>query len=183
LVDLLDSGNQHAGMNRRRIYDEEGHAFFITFSCYHRRRLLDHPAVRDGFVRLLAETLARHQGVCSGFVVMPDHVHLIVGFNESNRLSAFMRVLKQNTSQQLKRVLRGVAPEYAGTFPLTDPFWQAKYYPFNLFTEAKMREKLDYMHMNPVTAGLVERAVDWRLSSARYYLLGEASIVPLSWGA
>jgi len=43
------------------------------------------------------------------------------------------------------------------------------------------QEKLDYMHKNPVTAGLVERAVDWKWSSARHCLLGEPSVVPLEW--
>jgi putative transposase len=59
-------------------------------------------------------------------------------------------------------VLRGVAPNYANTFPSDDPFWQAKYYPFNLYSVPKAREKLDYMHLNPVRAGLVAQAVDWR---------------------
>lgn len=168
-------------MASRRIYDEEGHAFFVTFSCYHRRRLLDHPTVRDKFLELLVDALKRCEGVCSGYVVMPDHVHLIVGFHEANQLSRFMQSLKQSTSRKLSRLLQGVAPEYAGMFPPTDPFWQAKYYPFNLFTEPKAAEKLDYMHLNPVRAGLVGKAIDWRWSSARHYLLGEESAVPLTW--
>ena len=69
----------------------------------------------------------------------------------------------------------------ARTIPQEEPFWQPKYYAFNLYSRQKAEEKLDYMHKNPVTAGLVERAVDWRWSSAQHYLLGEPSNVPLEW--
>lgn len=55
------------------------------------------------------------------------------------------------TSLRVKRVLRGVAPRYATTISPAEPFWQAKYYPFNLFTARKAREKLDYMHLNSGT--------------------------------
>jgi len=82
---------------------------------------------------------------------------------------------------KLKKMLRGVAPRFASKIPPSDPFWQPKYYPFNLYSRKKAAEKLDYMHKNPVTAGLVERAVDWRWSSAQHFLLGESSVVPLEW--
>lgn len=78
-------------------------------------------------------------------------------------------------------MLRGVAPNYAATFLPDDPFWQAKYYPFNLYSEYRAREKLDYLHLNPVRAGLVPRAADWRWSSAAYYDTGSDVGVPLEW--
>jgi putative transposase len=168
-------------MATRRIYDAEHHAQFVTFSCYRRRRLLDHPHVRDEFVGITAEKLAEHHGICSGFVVMPNHVHAIVWFPASGQLSPFMKSWKQTSSLRLKRVLRGVAPNYAATFSPEDPFWQAKYYPFNLYSERKATEKLDYMHLNPVRAGLVTRAVDWRWSSAGQYESGIDVGVPIRW--
>ena len=79
------------------------------------------------------------------------------------------------------RVLRGVAANYAATFPPEDPFWQAKYYPFNLYSERKAREKLDYMHLNPVRSCLVARAADWRWSSATHYERGRDVGIPLRW--
>jgi len=59
--------------------------------------------------------------------------------------------------------------------------WQPKYYAFNVFSEAKAREKLDYMHNNPVKAGLVENPCDWLYSSARWYLMGRSVGVAISW--
>ena len=78
-------------MSRRCIYDDELHAQFVTFSCYRRRRLLDHARARQVVISLLATELATHEGTCCGFVVMPDHVHAIVWFHEPGRLSHFMK--------------------------------------------------------------------------------------------
>jgi putative transposase len=168
-------------MAKRRIFDAEHHAQFVTFSCYRRRRLLDHPVMRDAFVSITAEKLCEHHGICSGFVVMPDHVHAIVWFDTSDALSPFMKSWKQTTSLRLKRVLRGALSHYAREIHPDDPFWQAKYYPFNLFTERKALEKLEYMHLNPVRAGLVARAYEWRWSSAGYYENGTDVGISIEW--
>jgi hypothetical protein len=50
-----------------------------------------------------------------------------------------------------------------------DRFWQPGYYSFEIYETRKLEEKLTYMHLNPVRAGLVEKAVDWKWSSARAY--------------
>jgi putative transposase len=168
-------------MANRRIYDSERHAQFVTFSCYRRRRLLDHELMRETLVAILANKLEIYHGLSCGFVIMPDHVHSIVWFPEIGDLSRFMKGWKQTSSLKLKALLRGLLPNYSKAFAPTDPFWQAKYYPFNLYSEKKAREKLNYMHLNPVTAGLVTRAVEWKWSSARYYELGEGVGVPLRW--
>jgi putative transposase len=168
-------------MATRRIYDSKLQAQFVTFSCYRRRRLLDHPRMRDDFTAITAEKLREHRGVCCGFVVMPNHVHAILWFDTPNSLSPFMKSWKQTTSLRLKRVLRGVAPNYAAEISLTETFWQAKYYPFNVLTARKAREKLDYMHLNPVRAGLVARPCDWPWSSAAYYESGADVCIPIEW--
>ena len=112
---------------------------------------------------------------------MPNHVHAIVWFGTAGAVSPFMKSWKQTTSLRLKRVLRGVAPHYAAKIPSAEPFWQAKYYPFNLFTARKALEKLEYMPMNPVRAGLVARPCDWRWSSAAYYASGADVGIPIEW--
>jgi len=112
---------------------------------------------------------------------MPNHIHAILWFGAVDSLSPFMKSWKQTTSIRLKRVLRGVAPHYASTIPPSEPFWQPKYYPFNLFTARKALEKLEYMHLNPVRAGLVSRATDWSWSSATYYESGADVGIPLQW--
>ncbi len=168
-------------MSRRCIYDDELHAQFVTFSCYRRRRLLDHARTRQVVISLLATELATHEGTCCGFVVMPDHVHAIVWFREPGRLSHFMKQWKQKSSVQLKKLVRGQLAGYFKTIDRKDPFWQPRYYPFSLYSEKKATEKLDYMHLNPVRAGLVGKAVDWAWSSARHFDSGKSVGVPLEW--
>jgi putative transposase len=62
------------------------------------------------------------------------------------------------------------------------PFWQARYYDFNVFTHKKRIEKLKYIHRNPVTRGLVEKPQDWPWSSFLHYSTGKIATVEIeSW--
>jgi putative transposase len=163
----------------RHIYDEEGHAQFVTFSCYRRRRLLDHSKAKRIVLGTLSKQLHRLNGTCAGFVVMPDHVHAIVWFPLPKTLSEFLKQWKRTSSWEIKKLLRSQLTSLAQTIDLAEPVWQARYYSFNLFTDRKVLEKINYMHANPVRAGLVNRAIDWPWSSARYYELGKSVGVPI----
>ena len=121
-----------------------------------------------------------------GYVVMPEHIHLLVTEPEQGSPSTVMQVLKQGTARALlprrkprdarQRELFGEEPRRA--------FWQARFYDFNVWTTKKRIEKLRYMHRNPVKRGLVQSPEQWRWSSYRFYLLGEAGPVGINegWG-
>ncbi len=163
----------------RHIYDDERHAQFITFSCYKRRALLQSDSAKRIVIGTLGSQLATHNGLCLGFVVMPEHVHCLVWFDQPGHLSPFMNHWKDQTSLKIKKLYQTKFPVYSSNIEETDPAWQAGYYPFNVFTENKLSEKLDYMHLNPVRRGLVQRAVDWKWSSARWYLLQKSVGIPI----
>ena len=131
----------------------------ITFSCHHRDPLLSDPP----YCTVLEQTLERvrrwYGFFVTGYVVMPEHVHLLISEPERGRLSIALQMLKQITAQQLR------LPEGA-------PFWLPRYYDFNVWSEAKRVEKLRYIHRNPVKRGLVERLEDWLWSSFRHYATG-----------
>jgi putative transposase len=97
---------------------------------------------------------------------MPEHMHLLVSEPERGTLAQAMQSLKQGVARRL--ALRGA-----------DPFWQARYYDFNVWSECKFVEKLRYIHRNPVRRGLVVRPEDWAWSSFRHYLSGEAGPVEI----
>jgi len=166
-------------MTDRRIYDDEKDAQFITFSCYKRRKLLNTDAAKRIVIGTLGSQLVTHVGLCIGFVIMPEHVHCLVWFNEPKHVSPFMNHWKDQTSIRIKELYRTKFPAYASTIDEADPAWQSRYYPFNVFSEKKLAEKLDYMHLNPVRRGLVIRAVDWKWSSARWHLLGKTVGIPI----
>jgi len=154
---------------QRKIFDNDGHAYFITFSCYHRRKLLSHDRAKRIVLHFLSAQLENQKGICAGFVIMPDHVHAIVYFEETGRLSSFMNQWKRRSSIQIKNLYRTFFIAYSNKINPADPVWQAKYYSFNIRSEVKVKEKLKYMHNNPVKSGLVSCIEDWKFSSARFY--------------
>jgi putative transposase len=168
-------------MPTRRIYDSERHAHFLTFTCYKRRRLLDADQAKKIVLGVLNWQLAKQHGRCPGFVVMPDHVHAVVWFPADDQISHFVKQWKQRSSFEIKRLLRTKLLAYARSIDLGDPVWQARFHDFNVYSHEKLQEKLTYMHLNPVKAGLVARAVDWRWSSARYYEQHRSVGVPIGW--
>ena len=117
-------------MPRQRIHDDELHAHFVTFSCYRRRRLLDHDRPKKIVPGVLNSQLSKQKGKCIGFVVMPDHVHAIVWFPRPGQLSHFMKQLKQRSSVQIKRFVWDHLPALAARIPRSEPIWQRKFYPF-----------------------------------------------------
>ncbi len=54
--------------------------------------------------------------------------------------------------------------------------WQKGFYDFNIYSDEKLQQKLDYIHLNPVRAGLVEHSVEYTYSSARNYLVNNHSV-------
>ncbi|MEM7812881.1 MAG: transposase [Planctomycetota bacterium] len=167
-------------MPSRRTYDSERCVHFLTFSCYRRRKLLRHAQPAKIVVGQLARRLADRDGLCLGFVIMPDHVHAMVWFPESGRLAEFMDVWKAESSKTIGRYLAEYAGGYRNAFD-ERTVWQPRYYDFNVLTAAKAEEKLDYMHANPVRAGLVTRPSEYRWSSARWYESGRPVGIPIGW--
>ncbi len=159
----------------------DGLVQFVTFSCYHRRRLLDHDQCKQAVIGVLAGELIRQEAKCTGFIVMPDHVHAIVHVSKSDSFPLFMKQWKQRSSVQIKRLVSANLISYSSHFAPDEPVWQRKYYAFELHTDAKLLEKLNYMHQNPVRAGLTARAADWPHSSAGWYEQGRPVGVPLAW--
>jgi putative transposase len=99
---------------------------------------------------------------------MPDHVHALLWLPETGLLSLFMHGWKRMSSFNIRNWCREHAPNYGSEFDLGDRFWQPKYYSFSIYSRKNLEEKIQYIHLNPVRAGLVEKAVDWKWGSARW---------------
>ena len=112
---------------------------------------------------------------------MPDHVYALIWFPKTGQLSRFMQQWKGRSSKAIKELLYRSMPEYASKFPQTDPIWQVRFYSFEIYSTTKIEEKLNYMHLNPVRAGLVETPTQWRWSSVRWYLEGRTVGIPIQW--
>jgi putative transposase len=155
-------------------YYGTGHLHFITCSCYDRKPLLDSVARRNLFLTILEQTRLRYRFVVLGYVVMPEHFHLLMSEPQVGDPSKAMGIVKQVYAQRILSLMaRG-----ARTGPRH--VWLPRFYDFNVWTEHKRVEKLRYMHWNPVTRGLVEKPEEWGWSSFRDYSFGEKGPVQIN---
>src|SRR5580704_8118671 len=152
----------------------DGDLHFVTFSCYRRLALLGTERARNVFVRALGEVRKKYAIQLVGYVVMPEHVHLLIGESKLGMPSTVVQSLKLQVSKRMRRRIRE-KPSSQKMLPFLQDetelpqFWQKRFYDFNVYSAAKQREKLDYMHRNPVTRGLVKDPKDWAWSSYASY--------------
>jgi putative transposase len=167
----------------KRFYGR-GHLHFLTFSCYWRLPLLGTARARNVFVAALAKVRERYQFPLVGYVVMPEHVHLLISEEANCTPSLALKVLKQRVSRDLRK-RRGSASrgQMRLAFKEGDAelprFWQARFYDFNVYSAKKKREKLDYMHANPVKRRLAANRGDWAWSSFLNYEKGEKGLLQI----
>ena len=137
---------------------------------------------RNLFLKILEQVRRGCVASIVGYVVMPEHVHLLLSEPKKGTLAKLMQVLKQRVS----RAMRGRrVPRVSGQLSLAFPeslaglrrFWQRRYYDFNVYSAQKIREKLDYIHTNLVQRNLVMHPEDWPWSSWSFYASGEQGVV------
>jgi len=165
----------------KRFYGQ-GDLHFVTFSCYRRQPLLGTARSRDCFLEILDRVRSKRNFLLLGFVVMPEHVHLLVSEPPGSNPSIALQVLKQEVSRRLGKEYRLASGSQAGlkfakAQTAEEHFWQRRFYDFNVWSQKKFREKLEYMHANPVKRGLVVHPKDWLWSSWGHYALGETGLI------
>src|SRR5438046_10440155 len=87
-------------------YYGSGYLHFITSSCYQRRPLLNTPRRRTWFLEILEQVRRRYTFVVVGYVVMPEHLHLLISEPERGNASTGMQVLKQRFARTVLRAWR-----------------------------------------------------------------------------
>ena len=152
---------------------------FITCSCYHRLPFLGSAAHRDLFLKILEQVRQKYDCAVFGYVVMPEHFHLLVTEPRIKTLWVMMQVLKQRVSRQRRRRQGRSVQTIPSEVDIAPAFWLPRYYDFNVYSREKRIEKLRYMHRNPVKRGLVASPEEWRWSSYRFYRWGEKGVVKI----
>ena len=168
------------------------HLHFITASTYRRTRLFDSHRFRSHFVQTHDQLRGEQNFRLLGWVLMPEHFHLLICPHPAESTSRIVQQLKQRTAASILRILRQNAanPWCARTLErLRLPpsvhnqpvfrVWQRRFYPFGIYSEKKRLEKLAYMHANPVKRGLVTSPDLWPWSSFRSLHLGDDSILKM----
>jgi putative transposase len=138
---------------------------FITFSCFHRLPFLEAPGPKETVEAVLELTRARHQAGVYAYVLMPEHIHLLINEPPSLLVARFLKALKQITSRQLRGDRR--------------QFWQPRYFDSNIHGETARSEVIRYIHGNPVKRGLVASAEQYQWSSFNHYATGMRGVVEI----
>jgi putative transposase len=166
----------------RRRYGQ-GHLHFITCNCYRRLPLLGSVRSRNLLVQILGEVRDRYGFELVSYVVMPEHIHLLISEPAKGTPSTVLQVLKQRVSRRIRRKprRRSSAAQLSLGFDRVDhsvpQFWQPRFYDFNVWSQKKFVEKLHYMHLNPVKRRLVSHPKDWPWSSFAFYARKENGLV------
>ena len=153
-----------------RRFQQSGQSHFLTFSCYRRRANFSSPDVYDLFVQCLEDMRRRFAMCIYGYVVMPEHVHLLVNEPEHATLAEAMHFLKLSFTKRLRSQTGAME---------SSSFWQKRYYDRNVRDAREFAIKLRYLHRNPVKRGLVEEPEAWKWSSFRHHALRETAIVEI----
>ena len=148
-----------------------GQSHFLTFSCFQRRPLLALMHMEDAFLHALEQVRRRFQMRIYGYVVMPEHVHMLVSEPDSATLAESMQLLKTKVSVQARKERKRAAGD--------EPFWQTRYFDHNVRNHAGFVTQLRYIHRNPVKRGLCGTPEEWPWSSFRAWALGEIGPVEI----
>ena len=174
-----------------RIYSP-GELQFITTSTYRRAPLFRSQRSWRDFVQPLKEVRQKFNCLLVGWVLMPEHFHLLLKPQPADSTPLIIKELKEETAKRILKTLgenlhypwcRKMLARLRLPPSVHDEshfrLWQRRFHPFNVYSEAKRREKLNYMHNNPVKRRLVSSPGDWPWSSWRFYFLQDASLLPM----
>jgi putative transposase len=173
-------------------FQQSGQTHFVTFSCYHRQLFFNPDPIKRGFELALERVRHTFKLRVYAYVIMPEHVHLLLSEPQRSLLADAIKSLKQGVSRraiatvesadtetkghiQAKRRLEWGTDGTVRALPTqTSPhhFWQKRYYDFNVRNCGQFLERINYTHQNPVRRGLCKRAEDWPWSSFLQYATG-----------
>jgi REP element-mobilizing transposase RayT len=185
--DHLFTHDKELDMPVRPVFDP-AHLYFVTTTAIERAPLFR----RDVAKRIIADSLNYmrvNKWLCLYvFVIMPNHVHLIVRFLEGHTLTNVMRDFKKHVAKQLIRQYQAEENQQALAFleqaaqsisGQQYKVWEDGYDARNVFSPEFLRQKAEYIHNNPCQPQwrLAERPERYAWSSARRYLLGEPAVI------
>jgi putative transposase len=179
-------------VSRQRHYYGLNHLHYLTARTYRRTRLFDSERFRRQFVQTLEDLRAALNFKILGYVLMPEHFHLLIWPTQRASPSQIIQSLKERTAIFILRNLRENHQfpwcrrmlerlTLPPTVHLHRPYrvWQRRLYDLNVWSEKKRLQKLDYMHGNPVKRGLVSSPDQWAWSSFRFYSLEDSSVLAM----
>ena len=162
-------------MTRLRHYDNLGSARFVTFSCYRRVPVFRDETCAEIFTRHIQSLRDYHKIQILAYVVMPEHVHLVLHPPEAVKLGLVVGQMKGRSAHEIVESMRERSDPLLAQLRRTrgkiiyHSVWQKRFYDHNCRTPETVREKINYCHNSPVARGLVREPGEWRWSSYAWY--------------
>lgn len=162
----------------RETFEKSGDLHFVTSTIVGHVNLFSCPPLYEILIDNLRFYQDRGDIVLLAYVLMPNHFHLIIKTARDNTISSCVANFKRITSRQISMYLKETAKfeiisqltVAAKAEPARDSrIWKPRFDNLVLVSETVLRQKIDYIHFNPVKKGLVPNPVDWPYSSARNY--------------
>lgn len=167
------------GLRNRSLFKDKN-CFFVTTTCTNRMHLLTEDINKEIICNSITFVNAKYKSSLLGYVIMPNHIHLILYFKEQNRLSDWMRDMKKFTATKIRQTI-----ENSGNASTLEKLrinqtgrvfkiWQARFDDVYLEDKRLLETKLDYIHLNPLQEqwNLVKLPQEYRYSSAVFYETG-----------
>jgi len=169
-------------MSTKYKFHDQDQLYFVSFAVINWIDLF----IRNEYRNIMLDSwrhCQQHKGLeIYGWCIMSSHIHMIIG-THGDKLEHIMRDMKKHTSIALKKAIKEHAGESRREWMLwmmeragrdngqnvNFQLWQQDNHPIDLFDPKILHQKLDYMHYNPVVAGIVEKPEDYLYSSARDY--------------
>lgn len=176
----------------RRNFNEPGHAHELTFSCYRGYPFLQAERTCLWLAEAIDAAREKYAFDLWAYVFMPNHAHLIIRPREREYdIAAIRKAIKAPVGRQAIAFLKSESSPWMERITRRRGkkterlFWQSGGgYDRNITTRATLLAMIDYLHLNPVRKQLVDRARDWRWSSALWYELGQEGpllVDPIPW--
>jgi REP element-mobilizing transposase RayT len=177
-------------MSRYRVFEEGSRFYFTTSTIVEWTHIFTEKRYFDLIIDSL-KYCQQHKGLeLVGYVIMLNHLHLITYTEEGVQLSYVMGDFKKFTSKKITKQLRQdnrklplyIFRKAAERSRENQEYkvWEDGFHPQQIFSLEMLRQKLDYLHVNPVRKGFVERPEHWLYSSARNYVLGDHSVIRIN---
>ena len=157
--------------NYRR--DCSGSAWFFTVATYSRRPILVESFARDALRAATRDCYSRYPFHIGAWVLLPDHLHTIwtlPGFDRD--YSRRWSIIKRGFTQHM---IKGSASNaYSFDLCASVPTWQPRFWAHRINDDRDYEHHVNYVHINPLKHGLVERVVDWPWSSFHRFVNSRA---------
>jgi len=162
----------------RKYFEAYGEVFFITSTVVGFINVFDYQPFCDVFVDCLRFCQKRGDFVLLAYVLMPNHFHLLLRIGKNKNISGVVGSIKRYTARKIGQLLRahglmGILDQIRSA-ALSEPgkgtaIWKPRFDSFVITSEETLRQKIEYIHNNPVRKGLIRESTRWRHSSAAAY--------------